>query len=556
MEAPAGGSTDSRLRLGDTIPDFSLQSTRGQLAYHRWSRGRWAILFSHPAAFTPVCTSELGQLAAAAKVLEPWGFGIATLSCDHVKELAAWKKDIEAAEGCRIAFPMLADPTREVAVKLGMLDPVLKDKHDMPLPSRTVFITDPEQRITYSASYPGLVGRNISELVRVCDALLLTTGNRVATPASWPNNHGGVELGGRSLEGCVLVSSAISDEEARRLFPDHVDLAVPSGLHYMRLTHVERGGPQRGWQRLARAALCLCSPAGAGRPQHDVVGMAGGPSPSILPQLWSSLRLTKARADLIDQRRPWQSTDSVLRLGDVVPDFTAETTQGRMNFHRWIEGRWTVLFSHPAAFTPVCTTEVGTLAMKHNSLRTMGFQVAILSADTLADISAWRKDVASHFDNQIVLGFPMIADASREVSVKLGMLDPNLKDSQDKPRTSRTVFVIGPDKKIHLSLDYPGFVGRNIHEIVRACEAVRLSAVRNVATPANWPNNHPDLVVGGVCMKGSVFVTTSAEDDGRLSDCVKLPVPSGRGYLSLAHVKIDSPVVSPCTTCIAGVYKQ
>mmetsp|Transcript_11406 Transcript_11406/g.23619 ORF Transcript_11406/g.23619 Transcript_11406/m.23619 type:complete len:112 (-) Transcript_11406:32-367(-) len=101
-------------------------------------------------------------------------------------------------------------------------------------------------------------------------------------------------------------------------------------------------------------------------------------------------------------------------------------------------------------------------------------------------------------------------------------------------------------------MDYPGFVGRNIHEIVRVCEAVRLSAVRGVATPANWPNNHPELMAGGVEMKGSVFVMPSAQDDGQLSNLVQLSVPSGRQYLSLAHVKCDSQFVSPCPGCIAG----
>mmetsp|Transcript_33740 Transcript_33740/g.80399 ORF Transcript_33740/g.80399 Transcript_33740/m.80399 type:complete len:296 (-) Transcript_33740:149-1036(-) len=285
--------------------------------------------------------------------------------------------------------------------------------------------------------------------------------------------------------------------------------------------------------------------------------MTGGHRSFVVPDLWSSLRALpraapQADAEAAGPRAPWRPADGGLRVGDEVPDFTAETTQGLMAFHRWIEGRWTVLFSHPAAFTPVCTTEVGTLALKYNTLRAMGFQVGILSSDGLSDILAWRKDVASHFGNAIRLGFPMIADPEREVAKKMGMLDPDLKDENGVPRTSRTVFVIGPDKKVRVSMDYPGFVGRNIHEIVRVCEAVRLSAVRDVATPANWPNNHPELMAGGVEMKGSVFVMPSTQDDGQLSNFVQLSVPSGRQYLSLAHIKCDSQFVSPCTTCIAG----
>lgn len=573
----------TRLRLGDTVPDFTAQSTQGRIRWGHWARGRWAILLGHPAAFTPICTSEVGLLANAMGYLGPRGFQAATLSCDGIQDLTLWRKDVEAfmGRGVKLPFPMLADPTLRISAALGLIDPDSRDAQHELMISRTMYIVGPDGKVKFVCCYPGAIGRSMDELVRICDALLLTFQSQVATPASWPDNHGTLEVDGKAMQGAVFLSTKVTEDEATRLFPEFVSLSMPSGKNYMRLTHMRRK-PQReqGWRALARALCCLCGAAEApgqqlpnsenGPGSHAGDSCSSGRGPGRTAP-WAALRLlpqrslkstsgwlaggftSTARPDPKPPDRYWRP----MRVGEVVPDFTAATTHGQMVFHKWIEGRWTVLFSHPAAFTPVCTTEVGTLALKHNTLRSIGFQVAVLSSDRLADIMAWKKDVASHFSNQIMLGFPMIEDPEREVSAKFGMIDPDLKDQNAALMTSRTVFVIGPDKKVCLSMDYPGFVGRSIHEVIRACEALRFSYLTGLGMPANWPDSLPDMVVAGNPLQGSVFVMPGREEeaDKNYPERIRLPLPSGRSYINLTHIKTKTPFVTPCATCISGVYK-
>jgi len=226
-----------------------------------------------------------------------------------------------------------------------------------------------------------------------------------------------------------------------------------------------------------------------------------------------------------------ESSDGVLRLGDVVPDFEAETTQGAMKWHEWIDGRWAILFSHPADFTPVCTTEIGRLALKYDYLAEKGVKLATLSCDKVEDHQAWLTDVVAHCENNVTIDFPIIADPTREIAASYGMLDPNVIGKDDLPLTCRAVFIIGPDKKLKLSINYPASVGRNMDEIVRVVDALQLSAKHSVATPANWPNNHESIG-----KKGWLFLlpTVSKEDaDEFFPKHETCKVPSGIDYLRL-----------------------
>eukprot|EP00873_Tetraselmis_striata_P046007 jgi/Tetstr1/466271/TSEL_000951.t1 len=246
-------------------------------------------------------------------------------------------------------------------------------------------------------------------------------------------------------------------------------------------------------------------------------------------------------ADFYASLYPESSSDGVLRLGNVVPNFgPTETTMGVIeDFHKEIEGSWTILFSHPADFTPVCTTEIGKLAISYDELASLGCKIYTLSANSLGDHQTWLNDVVAHCENKVEIKFPIIADESREVSVKYGMLDPNNKDGDDLPLTIRAVFIIGPDLKLKLSLNYPASVGRNMEEIVRCVKALKLSADNSIATPANWPNNHTELNMDGKEMKGSVFLlpTVSTEDAEKFFPGFKTcNVPSGKDYLRLVHV--------------------
>lgn len=216
---------------------------------------------------------------------------------------------------------------------------------------------------------------------------------------------------------------------------------------------------------------------------------------------------------------PEGSTDGGLRLGNIVPDFSMDTTLGNFDsFHEWKAGKWAILFSHPADFTPVCTTEIGRLALKYDQLEAMDCLVATLSVDPVKSHQEWLDDVVAHCENNIEIKFPIIGDPDRSISTAYGMIDAGTSDAQELPLTIRAVFIINPENKLMLSLNYPACVGRNMDEIVRCVEALQLSYEKSIATPANWPNNHADIPLPDGTrtdeFKGSVFLlpTVSPEE--------------------------------------------
>jgi alkyl hydroperoxide reductase subunit AhpC len=181
-----------------------------------------------------------------------------------------------------------------------------------------------------------------------------------------------------------------------------------------------------------------------------------------------------------------------LQLGDPAPDFTAQTTEGPITFHAWLGNNWGVLFSHPKDFTPVCTTELGEVAKLKPEFEKRGTKVIGLSVDPVADHVAWSKDIAE-VEGQAP-NFPMIADADRRISLLYGMIHPSASDSM----TVRSVFVIGPDKRIKLTLTYPASTGRNFDELLRVLDSLQLTARHQVATPANWKAGQDVIIVPAV----------------------------------------------------------
>ncbi len=179
---------------------------------------------------------------------------------------------------------------------------------------------------------------------------------------------------------------------------------------------------------------------------------------------------------------------STLRLGDIAPDFHAETTQGPINFHEWLGDSWGVLFSHPADFTPVCTTELGTVANYVPEFQKRNTKVIALSVDGLESHKEWIKDINETQNTEV--NFPIIADEDKKVANLYDMLHPNASDKF----TVRSVFVIGPDKKIKLTLTYPASTGRNFDELLRVIDSLQLTANYSVATPANWKDGE-DVVI-------------------------------------------------------------
>ena len=181
-----------------------------------------------------------------------------------------------------------------------------------------------------------------------------------------------------------------------------------------------------------------------------------------------------------------------IRLGDTAPDFTANTTDGEINFHEWIGDSWAVLFSHPKDFTPVCTTELGMAARLKPEFEKRNTKIIGLSVDSLTSHEGWAKDIEETQGAKV--NFPMIADSDRKVSDLYDMIHPNASDTF----TVRSVFVIDPDKKVKLTLTYPASTGRNFDELLRVIDSLQLTADYSVATPVNWKDGDDCIIVPSV----------------------------------------------------------
>ena len=177
-----------------------------------------------------------------------------------------------------------------------------------------------------------------------------------------------------------------------------------------------------------------------------------------------------------------------IRLGDIAPNFTAQTSMGEINFHEWLGDSWGMLFSHPADYTPVCTTELGRTAALSGEFQKRGVKTIALSVDPLDSHHGWIKDIEE--TQNVTMNFPIIADSDRKVAELYDMIHPNASAKA----TVRSVFIIGPDKKVKLTLTYPPSTGRNFLEILRVVDSLQLTADYSVATPADWKNGE-DVVI-------------------------------------------------------------
>jgi len=207
------------------MPNFEVDTTAGHIKFHDWLGGSWAILFSHPADYTPVCTTELSMAQKLAPEFEKRGVKMIALSVDTVSEHNGWIGDIKNYTGDKFCYPIISDPNRDIAVQLGMIDPDEKDKAGMPVTARAVFIIGPDKKMKLSLLYPATTGRNFDEIIRVIDSLQLTAVKKVATPVNWkPGDE-------------AMVIPPVKDEELATIFPKGVRKEqVPSGKNYMRFT--------------------------------------------------------------------------------------------------------------------------------------------------------------------------------------------------------------------------------------------------------------------------------------------------------------------------------
>jgi alkyl hydroperoxide reductase subunit AhpC len=203
--------TAMSIRLGDVAPDFKAPTTEGDIDFHEWKKDSWAVLFSHPKDFTPVCTTELGYTAKLAGEFKKRGVKVIGLSVDGVEDHKKWAKDIERTQGQAVNFPMIGDPDKKVADLYDMIHPNANNT----LTVRSVFVIDPANKVRLMLTYPASTGRNFDEILRVIDSLQLTDGYKVATPVNWKNGDD------------VIIVPSVSNEDAKKMFPNGWDEQTP-----------------------------------------------------------------------------------------------------------------------------------------------------------------------------------------------------------------------------------------------------------------------------------------------------------------------------------------
>jgi alkyl hydroperoxide reductase subunit AhpC len=187
-----------------------------------------------------------------------------------------------------------------------------------------------------------------------------------------------------------------------------------------------------------------------------------------------------------------------LQLGDTAPDFTAETTEGKINFYEYLGNSWGVLFSHPADYTPVCTTELGRTASLKKEFEKRNVKVLAVSVDPLDKHFSWRKDIDE--TQHVTVDFPIIADEDKKVANLYGMMHPNASATA----TVRSLFIIGPDKKVKLMIVYPASTGRNFNEVLRVIDSLQLTSDYSVATPADWKEGEDVIVVPSITTEDAI----------------------------------------------------
>ena len=204
------------LRLGDDAPNFTADTTEGPIDFYDWKGDSWAVLFSHPKDFTPVCTTELGRVAGLKPEFDKRGVKVIGISVDTSESHEGWAQDIEDVTGNKLNFPLISDPDKKVADLYDMIQPNASDTMTV----RSVFIIGPDNKLKLSLTYPASTGRNFDEILRVVDSLQLTAGYKVATPVDWKQGED------------VIIVPAVSDEDAKELFPAGWEAKKP----YLRVT--------------------------------------------------------------------------------------------------------------------------------------------------------------------------------------------------------------------------------------------------------------------------------------------------------------------------------
>jgi len=476
-EEPPISDGPFRIKIGSVLPDFFCETTHGSWPLHSFLKADglpvWTVLFTHSLNFSPVATTELACYHAMAD--DFWGMGVKLigLSCSSVEDHQRWAMDVLASKGLggdALSFPLISDTSREISSTLGVLDPNMVDAKGDPLPAAAVFIIGPDLTNRLTMMYPSPVGQSLAEVMRVARSLQLAQEYQLATPANWQDGDQ------------VIVNTTVSTQEAAERFRALQVLEMPSSRDYLR--YVE------------------CP-------------MLEEPAVEPLPQTKFALAITSAAAESLP-----------FMVGTEFPNFAMDTTSGSFSMYDFIENtdaEWTLFLTIPGDFTPVGTTELGALQNFHGAFAERGVKVISLCCDTLEAHEVWSQDIlSSHGVEDITLPFPLIADPNYEIAMKLGMVDPLEKPLEGLPESARALFLIGPDKRVKLSMLLPTSTGYNFFELLRAVDAVLLTEDSDLATPANWERGQ------------RILLSTSVVSVARFSNFETVTLPSGKPYLRYA----------------------
>jgi len=365
-----------------------------------------------------------------------------------------------------LGFPIIADLDRQIVSTLGMLDPEEVTAEGIPLPARALVILH-GTTVKLTILYPATTGRNFEEIQRILTSLQLTASNGLATPVNW-------KYGER-----VIVGPPIKTEDAQAKFEEFAIKELPSGKPYL------------------RSVKCLEVTAEMAKvpPQANSAAPPSGPNP--------------------------------LKIGATIPNFKVATTKGDFELHTWLTGDeskpWTIFFSHPKDFTPVCTTELGACHKLSGSSAKLGCKLIGVSCDDMESHHAWSTDVLANAGcaGEEALAFPIVADADRSIVTQMGMLDPEEKDAAGVPLPARALMIL-LGTTVKLSILYPATTGRNFDEVLRTLVSLQLTANNGLATPVNW-------LYGERVIVGPPVATDDAK--AKFEDFEIKELPSGKPYL-------------------------
>jgi 1-Cys peroxiredoxin 6 len=469
----ATGATNP-LKIGANVPDFNLKTTKGDFSFHSFLTGDadkpWTLFFSHPNDFTPVCTTELGTCHNLNADFGKVGAKLIGLSCNTTDSHNAWSKDVLANMGNTsedaLAFPIIADADREIVSTLGMLDPEEKTAEGIPLPARALVILH-GTTVKLTILYPATTGRNFEEVKRILTSLQLTASNGLATPVDWKYGEK------------LIVGPGVKTEDAEKKFEEFNIEQLPSGKPYLRTVKC-----LELTEEFTKTALV----ANTAKPPV-------GPNP--------------------------------LKIGATIPNFDVKTTQGDFQLHSWLTKDaatpWTIFFTHPRDFTPVCTTELGACHLLAGKAAKLGCKLIGLSCDDTESHKAWSKDVLARCGcpGEEALAFPIIADADRSIVNKMGMIDPEERDAAGVPLPARALIILN-GTTVRLTILYPATTGRNFDEVLRTLVSLQLTADNGLATPVDW--KYGERVIVGPSVK-----TEDAKE--KFTDLQIKELPSGKPYL-------------------------